>query len=773
MRQFLIFLSFLMPFMLSAYDAYDFESNGIYYSILSTSDLTVEVTSVDKKYSGDLVIPESVNFNTKNFTPIMIGSRAFSGSSIKSVVIPNTVSQIKDEAFSGCTQLETVEMPTSVSKVGMYVFNGCKKLKEIPFKEGAKDMGNYTFYGCSSLTNVNIPSSITSLANGMFSGCTNIKSITFHKNLQSIGVQTFKNCPNIESITICNPYPISAEEWEQFDRSVYLNANVFVPSNSLSRYQQADVWKNFLLIAEDSKLGCASFIELAVGKNGKVEIDGITYTPSESYYGSETKTYSFAKLKGETVAVNFIPNNGYRVNKFVINGNDTEISSNSFQLNLESDYQISVEFSPCFTLNVNNEGENGVIYVNGEQIMTNEEKSFTFDDYYPVDIYLDIEEGYGSQVKCFDVNYGKFITTSSLSKIDDTHYKLSSNASDLILYFSYFLKSYTIHGSCQKSGSFSMNGHTVTSESTYVEIGCSHGDPLHVEISPNHNYAVEHFYVNGSDEVDKLDNNTYEIEKVIQNTNLSVSFVQLQPFTISCGIGGNLTIFSETISNDNKTIFYKPFTTTSFIANPDSGYEIKQLILDGILLDDYVAGATYPLNSIEGIHNILVSFEPVHPDIVILTSEVAGISSISTSVKYDTSVDIRLDIPDGWSIESASLNGLDITSSFVDGCYHTDPLTENSSFSASLNFVDFAYSEEDSTGIINVSDSELCCQVESGAVKISGLNGERVLVYSLNGMLIKEIDTSFNTLHLSLKPNEYFIIKVIGSEVTTFKIMTK
>ena len=116
---------------------------------------------------------------------------------------------------------------------------------------------------------------------------------------------------------------------------------------------------------------------------------------------------------------------------------------------------------------------------------------------------------------------------------------------------------------------------------------------------------------------------------------------------------------------------------------------------------------------------------------------------------------------------------MDITSSFVNGCYHTDPLTENTSFSASLNFVDFAYSEEDSTGIINVSNSELCCQVESGAVKINGLNGERVLVYSLNGMLIKEIDTSFNTLHLSLKPNEYFIIKVIGSEVTTFKIMTK
>ena len=46
-----------------ASSAYDFYLDGIYYNILSETDKTVEVTSGDVKYTGDVTIPSTVVYN--------------------------------------------------------------------------------------------------------------------------------------------------------------------------------------------------------------------------------------------------------------------------------------------------------------------------------------------------------------------------------------------------------------------------------------------------------------------------------------------------------------------------------------------------------------------------------------------------------------------------------------------------------------------------------------------------------------------------------------
>lgn len=40
--------------------AYDFEVDGIYYEVISFSDLTCKVVSGDNEYEGDVVIPSEV-----------------------------------------------------------------------------------------------------------------------------------------------------------------------------------------------------------------------------------------------------------------------------------------------------------------------------------------------------------------------------------------------------------------------------------------------------------------------------------------------------------------------------------------------------------------------------------------------------------------------------------------------------------------------------------------------------------------------------------------
>ena len=54
-------------------NAYDFEVDGIYYKILSLSDLTVKVTEGDNEYSGEVIIPSTVSYKSKALRVTSIG----------------------------------------------------------------------------------------------------------------------------------------------------------------------------------------------------------------------------------------------------------------------------------------------------------------------------------------------------------------------------------------------------------------------------------------------------------------------------------------------------------------------------------------------------------------------------------------------------------------------------------------------------------------------------------------------------------------------------
>ena len=90
--------------------AHDFEVDGIYYDIKSSTDLTVAVTyrgwnydSYSNEYSGQVTIPETVAYNGKTYRVTSIGNDAFSYcSGLTAVTIPNSVTSIGNSAFYKC-----------------------------------------------------------------------------------------------------------------------------------------------------------------------------------------------------------------------------------------------------------------------------------------------------------------------------------------------------------------------------------------------------------------------------------------------------------------------------------------------------------------------------------------------------------------------------------------------------------------------------------------------------------------------------------------------
>ena len=130
------------------------------------------------KHLKSITLPDSI-------TQIEMGT--FCGcSALTSMIVPNSVMSIGDYAFDGCSSLTNIAIPDRVTDIGMYAFSGCTSLTDITIPAGVSEIGGDVFFGCSSLTNVNIPDGVTAIGFGTFSGCTSLMNVTIPDSVTHI-----------------------------------------------------------------------------------------------------------------------------------------------------------------------------------------------------------------------------------------------------------------------------------------------------------------------------------------------------------------------------------------------------------------------------------------------------------------------------------------------------------------------------------------------------------------------------------------------------------
>lgn len=186
--------------------AYDAKIDGIYYNF---SDTEASVTSYLRNneknidgYSGNVVIPEFVTYNSKNYNVTSIDSYAFKYcKNLTSVTISNSITLIKDEAFYGCSSLTSISIPNSVTNIGSKSFSGCSSLTSISIPNSITYIGSRTFQNCLSLTDISIPNSVTSIHNEAFSRCSSLTNISIPNSVTSIYDEAFAYCSSLESFT--------------------------------------------------------------------------------------------------------------------------------------------------------------------------------------------------------------------------------------------------------------------------------------------------------------------------------------------------------------------------------------------------------------------------------------------------------------------------------------------------------------------------------------------------------------------------------------------
>ena len=178
----------------------------------SDADATVTLTS----YTGNevnLVIPSSFSIldgkyvEGSDYTITAIADSAFEGNSnLQSVTIPEGVTSIGDDAFSGCSALTEVNFGADslLKSIGNLAFYECSNLTSIIIPEGVTSIGDRAFYLCNNLTSITIPDSVTSIGSSAFYSCSALTEVNFGADslLKSIGSYAFHGCNNLTSITI-------------------------------------------------------------------------------------------------------------------------------------------------------------------------------------------------------------------------------------------------------------------------------------------------------------------------------------------------------------------------------------------------------------------------------------------------------------------------------------------------------------------------------------------------------------------------------------------
>jgi len=113
-----------------------------------------------------------------------------------SYVIPNSVTTIRDNAFTGCDELTAVTIPDHVTRISHGAFFDCGKLASITIPDSVKSVEDDAFSRCSSLVGVTIPAKVANIGNRAFVSCPNLKGVYVKGNAPRLGQDVFKNTPN-------------------------------------------------------------------------------------------------------------------------------------------------------------------------------------------------------------------------------------------------------------------------------------------------------------------------------------------------------------------------------------------------------------------------------------------------------------------------------------------------------------------------------------------------------------------------------------------------
>ena len=182
---------------------------------------------------GMTIIPKETFSGCTSLTSInipstikTIGERAFNNTGLTKITVPNTVTTIEASAFRNNKELTTVTLPSGITTLSEYIFYNCPKLTNVAIPLTVTSIGDLAF-AMTGITKLNIPSSVKTIGEQAFYYCQNLKgTVTIPKSVTFIGSKAFNFSLGIEKYIIQNPNVTIDEDALDGEITVAINQKI-------------------------------------------------------------------------------------------------------------------------------------------------------------------------------------------------------------------------------------------------------------------------------------------------------------------------------------------------------------------------------------------------------------------------------------------------------------------------------------------------------------------------------------------------------------------
>ena len=233
------------------------DDNNFIYDAAGNKVQVVQISGMSKAAS-QLVIPAEID----GYPVEVIGTGAFEEQAISEVVFPDTIIEIKLEAFKGCNLLTSVKLPKNLEKLGHDAFGSCVRLTEVWIPKSLEKCG-YEYSG----------DHILEVTKGPFINCDNLKTVEFEEGTTVIANELFANCKGLEKIEI--PDTVTEIESTAFLNCINLKEIIFTKEGKLNRiyssaFKGCAGLTSIVLPDSVKRIGTYAFSECSSLKNVKL-----------------------------------------------------------------------------------------------------------------------------------------------------------------------------------------------------------------------------------------------------------------------------------------------------------------------------------------------------------------------------------------------------------------------------------------------------------------------------------------------------------------------
>ena len=159
---------------------------------------------------------------------------------VKSLNVGGEVTTVAQYLFRDCVNLKSVVLSESVEDIDNYAFSGCSSLETIEMP-GVTSISDYAFYDCTSLKSIEMPM-VKSIFGKVFENCTSLETVTIPSQTEYIGYQAFYKCSQLRQVVFERTDYDEEEDYFYVDESAFVECNpelvIYVQPSMLNLFEE-------------------------------------------------------------------------------------------------------------------------------------------------------------------------------------------------------------------------------------------------------------------------------------------------------------------------------------------------------------------------------------------------------------------------------------------------------------------------------------------------------------------------------------------------------